>query len=280
MHYSYDGAYAPPGINDQVETYENNFLWDRMEKQTTFPVMIGGDTRDVGNTDYTQVLRPGLLLGRVTSTGKLKEWNPTGTDGSQLIFGILNISLGMTRIGNNQDRFIGDVVVKGHVKPDRLIIPGTSALSIVGSVYEHWIRAQLYQKGFLLTDASLGVAKPNPAGGWLDIVAKTANYVVTYADNNTLFTNRGASGAVVFTLPALPLKSLRYGFYVAANQDVTVNSAAVNQIVAFNDVDADGIAFTTSGEKAGTFIEFIGDGTQWLSMVHLPAETVTPTITT
>jgi len=276
MLYSYDGAYAVPGVNDAVETYENNFMWDRQEKALFFPVLLGGASRDVGNTNYTTILRPGLLLGRVTSTGKLKEWNPTGTDGSEQLFGILNMALNTQRIGTNQDRFIGQVLVSGTVKPSRLIVPGTAALGIDGTTYEHWIKAQLYQRGFRLTDNTYGMHAPTPMGGWLNIVAKTADYTVSEVlDNNVLFTNGGAAGAVVFTLPATAKKGLRYGFYVAANQTVTVTAGTADTLIAVNDIAADSIAFSTANEKTGSFVEILGDGAKWMSLMHLPNVVVT-----
>lgn len=283
MFFSFDGAYAPPGVNDPVFTQENAFWFGKREEQMFFPVMIGGASRDSGNTNYTTVLRPGLLLGKVTATGKVKEWNPSGTDGSERLFGVLDLSVSMTRLGNNQDRFLGHVWVKGNVKPHRLLIPGQSDYGIYGNANEHTIKTQLYQMGSKLVDdttANTGIAYPMPGGGWVDIVAKAANYTVTELDNNVFFTNRGASGAVTFTLPALPKKFLRFGFYVAADQTVTIAGAVDNQMIAFNDLDADSIAFSTSAEKLGTFVEIFGDGTNWLSIVHLPAETVTPTIDT
>jgi hypothetical protein len=51
-------------------------------------------------------------------------------------------------------------------------------------------------------------------------------------------------------------------------------------MVVFNDPTADSIAFSTSSEKVGAMIEVIGDGTGWLTLVHLGAETQTPTIAT
>lgn len=275
MMYSYDGAYAVPGVNDAVETYENNFMWDRQERALNFPVLLGGASRDVGNTSYTQILRPGLLLGRVTSTGKLKEWNPTGTDGSAQIFGILNMSLNMQRLGSNQDRFIGQVLVSGTVKPHRLIVPGTTALGIASTTYEHWIKAQLYQRGFRLTDDTYGMAAPTPLGGWRDIIAKTADYTVTEFDNDTIFTNKGASGAVVFTLPATAKKGLRYGFYIAAAQTVTITAGTADTLIANNDIAADSIAFSTANEKIGTYVEVFGDGALWMTQVHLANVVVT-----
>lgn len=275
MLFSYDGAYALPGVRDEVTTYENQFWIGRVEQQLWFPTVISGAARDSGKGTYTQVLRPGLILGRITATNKLIEWTPTATDGSERVFGILDLSLNMQRLGNNQDRYMSQTLIRGYVDPARLLIPGQSSLGISGNSLEFLLRAQLHQAGFLLSDNFYG--NPTP---WRDIIAKTADYTVLEADNNVLFTNRGASGAVNFTLPATAKKGLRFGFYVAAGQDVTVTAGTADTMVAFNDAAADSIAYSTSSEKIGAMVEVIGDGTGWLVVNHLGAETQTPTIAT
>jgi len=85
-------------------------------------------------------------------------------------------------------------------------------------------------------------------------VAKTANYTVLPGDNGNLFTNAGASAAIVFTLPALgPL--YKFGFIVIAGQNVSIASAAGDDIVTFNDAAADQISFETSNELIGGYVE-------------------------
>lgn len=271
MLFTYDGAYATPGVRTQVDTYENQFWWGRREDQVFFPVLISGAARDVGNTGYTTILRSGLLLGRITSSGKLIEWTPTATDGSQNIFGILDLGLGMQRLGSNQDRFIGQVLVKGLVDPTRLIVPGTTAQSIVGATNEFLIRAQLYQHGILMGD-TVGGLDGNPFGGWKNVMAKTADYTVTEADNNTLFTTRGAAGTVIFTTPATPKKGLRYGFFSAADQIMRVLGGTADNLTVINDLAADRISYETASLLIGNFLEIIGDGTGWLTINH-PGQT-------
>lgn len=110
------------------------------------------------------------------------------------------------------------------------------------------------------------------------VVAKTADYTVTPNDAGTLFTNRGASGAVVFTLPAAAAATgIEFEFAVVANQNVTI-AAPADTLVAFNDATATSIAFSTTSEKVGSNVRVVSDGTSWISSVHLAAETATPTI--
>lgn len=99
------------------------------------------------------------------------------------------------------------------------------------------------------------------------VVTKTADYTVNPAVNRcgTTFTNRGATGAVVFTLPA-PSKALMgwwYRFRSHADQDVTVKTATADTLVTFNDQTADSLAASTAGQKIGAEMEAFCDGTSW-----------------
>jgi len=59
----------------------------------------------------------------------------------------------------------------------------------------------------------------------LTVSAKTSDYGVQVADTTTVFTNTGASGTVIFTLPAAAV-GLRYTFVVAVNaKQITVARA-------------------------------------------------------
>ena len=124
----------------------------------------------------------------------------------------------------------------------------------------------------------MGLAKAQ----YQTIVAKTAAYTLTNKDNDKIFTNRGATGAVTFTLPTA--SDLTDGwsarFFVVADQSVTIASAEGDNVVAFNDAAADSIAFSTSGEKVGAGVEVVRDGTGWLAFVSLGMDSQTPTIAT
>lgn len=122
-----------------------------------------------------------------------------------------------------------------------------------------------------------GVMRPR---GRFDVAAKTADYTITDADDGKLFTNRGAAGAVIFTLPAVTAarKGMTVYFFVVADQNVTINATA-NEMVTFNDLDADGIAFSTATELIGAAVMAVCDGTSWL-MFLMTQETQTVTVTT
>ncbi|MGE0590912.1 MAG: hypothetical protein AB7G23_03030 [Vicinamibacterales bacterium] len=108
------------------------------------------------------------------------------------------------------------------------------------------------------------------------VVAKTADYAISPAKGDNpgqVFTNAGASGAVVFTLPT-PTRALLgfwYDFLGVADQSITVAAATADTLITKNDVAADSIALSTSGEKIGGHIRVTcvktGSTTyQWLAV--------------
>jgi hypothetical protein len=252
--------YDMPGMGDAVVSTEREFTWGKQE-----PVLITGVMSsaavDAGNSPTTQ-LRRGLLVGQVTSSLKYKEYNPTGTDGSQIVAGVLfdNINMLNFRTGSAEDKRCV-IMVGGNVKAAQLLLLDVQA------------RQQMYGR-FLFDDMLQGI----PAT-YTNVVAKTADYTVSAStDNGKLFTNQGASGAVNFTLPAVA-QGLKFAFFVEANQNLTVTAPA-GKLVAFNNATATSISFSTSSEKVGAMVEVYAnaDGTKYLTKVSLGAETQTPTI--
>jgi hypothetical protein len=115
-----------------------------------------------------------------------------------------------------------------------------------------------------ICDAAAGIQK-------LRVVAKAANYQLLAAtaatgdSSGTVFTNRGAVGAVTFTLPAIvaQMAGHYYDFVGVANQTFTVAGAA-GTVVTFNNVAATSVACSTAGGKIGAKIRAICDGTSWI----------------
>lgn len=107
------------------------------------------------------------------------------------------------------------------------------------------------------------------ADGYPKVAAKTANYTLTLDDNGKIFTNRGAGGAVTFTLP--PTASVPVGYnarvFVVADQAVTIASNnSSDDMVAYNDAGADSVAFSTATKQIGASLMVIWDGTGWLGV--------------
>lgn len=112
----------------------------------------------------------------------------------------------------------------------------------------------------------------------LKVVVKTSSYTITSADFGSVFTTRGATGAITFTLPAA--SSVNKGSWVlfasVANQNMII-AGADEEIVAMNDLTADSVAFQTASEKIGGMFLAISDGTSW-AVVPFATETQTVTV--
>lgn len=273
MTYSFDmsnllgGHYATP-FNEVVNP--TNITWGRLDQQVFLPVIIDGSARDAGNTNFTDVLRPGLLLGKITSgadAGKFKQWNPDATDGSQKICGVLLGAQKMQLLGSDYDRATGYVLFSGNLKASGLMIASSSTPGIAGSSLEWMIRRQLAQS-FRLDDDPSGYF---PGQNQVSVSASTT---VTEAMAGQLFIADGA-GAITFTLPA-PKRGLEYSFYNAANQDMIVTCSTTDVLIAYNDIAADSVALSTASEKVGGHFRVVGTGTKWLVIPNLwEAQTVT-----
>lgn len=100
------------------------------------------------------------------------------------------------------------------------------------------------------------------------VSAKTAAYTVKESEFGVIFTNRGCTAAVAFTLP--PVTNLPVGwwciFYSVDNDGMSVASNGSNDnIVAKNDAGADSITMTTNSLAIGAGLLVIWDGTGWLT---------------
>lgn len=248
----YAGSYAIPSMGSVLEGVENQPWFGDWTQQVWLPSSISGAARDSGNT-VTDVLRPGLLLGMVSSTGLLKEWNPTGTDGSQNIYGVLGAPLKMTTGGGDQDRYVGFVQIAGNLYSDRIIIPGNSTEGIVGDNLEFLVEALLSHRFRL--DRHLQFNSGN--GVWVAqrTISSGSPVTITTSLRNTLIDNSGASGSMTYNLPS-PKRGLRFLFRRATAQNMVLDPGTGNSIV------ADGASASTyTLSVAQEFIEITGVST-------------------
>lgn len=117
------------------------------------------------------------------------------------------------------------------------------------------------------------------------VTAKTADYTVVAGDNGTIFTTRGASGAVNFTLPLLSTLtagwSATFVNEVDQNMTVTANATDADKMVVVNDATADSIAYSTASEKIGAAVRVVVNDnlSKWL-VIEMSNEIVTSTIAT
>lgn len=104
-------------------------------------------------------------------------------------------------------------------------------------------------------------------GGWATVVeAKTAAYTVKPRDNGKLFTNRGATGSVTFTLPKLAAGSgnmagVQFEFFTAAAQAIVIASDPSDSLTVHGDLAADTV---TTAATIGQHFRVVSDGTSWL----------------
>lgn len=119
--------------------------------------------------------------------------------------------------------------------------------------------------------------KDASGGFFLRTQGKTADYTCVRSDSGSIFTTRGATGAVVFTLPPV-YQGWWAIFFCGANQDLTVATATADTLITFNDVAADSLAIDTT--EAGHAIFVFCDGTQYHATAMLSADTTILTVAT
>ncbi len=165
------GQFGIPGQTAAYNTVDNEFIWGGSANQVEILLdggVIDNTARDAGATPTTK-LRKGLLLGKVAATGKLKQFDPTATDGTQDVYGILGVEVQMTdMLGNAQDRQ-APVIVKAPVRPRQLFILGAA---FVGSAHEYLARYEMSLQGFKFDDDLAG----RLAGTATVFDTKTASY--------------------------------------------------------------------------------------------------------
>ncbi len=250
---------ALPGTLETAQTtYENAFSWGGPNRGLITNALINASAVDPGASPTTR-LRPGLVLGVITSSGQWTNYSPTATDGSQVARGVLLTALRMTDVvsGNTTNRFYG-VLVGGPVVASQLYGLDQKA------------RADMFGR-FVFDDDHFGNRFP-----WKASVAKTANYTVAASDNGVAFDNTGATAGVKFTLPALA-NGLRFAFRVVANQNVSVASSEGTNIVCFNNASASTLSFATANQLIGGYLilEANDSATKWHASQLSPSNTLT-----
>jgi len=271
FHYSLPGQVLP-AIEEVVAS--GGLTWGKLDQLRFLPVIIDGSARDAGNTSYTDVLRPGLILGRVRSgsdVNKYMQWDPAATDGSNKVGGILMYAQKMQYMGSNADRFAGYVLFGGPVRAASLQIASSTSAGISGATSEWLLRRQLHPF-FQLDDDPMGYVPGSTTR------SVTADLTITEAMAGTEFHAAGA-GAVNFTLPATAKAGLEYRFYNTVDQNMTITAGTADTMIVYNDIAADSVALSTSSEKIGGSFRVVGNGSKWL-VIPMLWEGQTPTIAT
>ena len=242
-----DAAGTLPGIGPEYDEFVNQFTWsDKSQVVATGNYTINPNTIDVGNSP-TWVLRRGLVLGLIGSTQQWTAYNATNVDGSQVARGVLMLNRRMQDLVGNTRSMQSPIMVGGPI----------IAANLIGLDYQ----ARQQMRGEFIFDDVFGSSYAYP---WLSVLAKTANYAMAITDNNTCFTNAGATGAVNLTLPPIQ-NGLCVGVFAVAAQNLTVTSNEGGNIVCPNDAVGNSVAFMTGGDIIGGSLRFWSNpaGTAW-----------------
>ncbi len=232
-----------PGLTTSRETYENEFRWGSQYQGVFANGLIDGNSIDDGNTPTFQ-LRPGLLLGQVTATGKYINYDPTASNGSEVASAVLIEGLRMLDFSNVAvDKFYA-VLVGGPVKASKLLN------------FDGMARQQMDK--FIFDD--IGQMQGGHYFPWKRFLTKTGNYSIVAGDNYTMFDNAGAIGTVVLTLPAIA-----NGYYFGLRAEAA-------QVIRFTSNEGGNVIGTTA-TQASVSVTAIGGviaiysnaaGTKWI----------------
>lgn len=274
------GGWGTPGIGAERTVTESELLWGSDQARNAAlwqSAVVSGAARDAGNTPTT-VLRPGLLLGKLDSGGKLMEFNADITpDGTQNIAGVLDTELRAQDFdATNADRVFRVLVARAPLKVRKLLIEGAA---FVGHVDEYLARRQLAAAHFILDDDPFGY-KAGQGNRVLRVTGTTKT--VTADENGTLqiFSN---AAAVTVTLPAIK-SGLIYDFLREGDEEIVVVSPTADNVIVINDASADGVTFTTAGEQIGAQIRvesiYVGTTLKWrMTLPYVPFNTGVNTAT-
>lgn len=109
-----------------------------------------------------------------------------------------------------------------------------------------------------MMDCGDGIRRADNGAMGKGVAVKTANYTIKAGDAGLLFSNRGAAGAVTFTLPA-PARNIWFGFLKATQQNLVVQATGGAKI---NGGTANK-AYNNVAAEVGGMTRLISDGTDW-----------------
>ena len=140
---------ANAGVSDArfINTYI--VFWGDERKRLSLVGTVDGAARDP-NSGVLGLIRPGMMFGQVTATGKLMPYDPTASDGTEVFKGIIGEELNMLdyRDGSNEDKTNTNIYVSAPVRASDLLIGGEP---LIGHPEEAAARAAL-ANNFILDD--------------------------------------------------------------------------------------------------------------------------------
>lgn len=255
----FGGSYGYPGMTDVIASVENNFHSGRVIDMFLEDAMISGAARDAGNTDNTTFLRPGLLMGFNASTQIWTQWDPTATDGTEVLRGINTIGHEMQPDGANTNRYF-NVLTWGTLKADGLLIPGESSFGLSGKDQEFAVVNALLDGGFRLDDKY--------QRGFSTHKSVTATATLTSIDIGKTISDYGASGNTAITLPA-PKAGMELRFVAVTANTRTISTPTADKLISVGDAAADSIALAQGDTCDLATVQTGAAAWQWMVISHL-----------
>jgi hypothetical protein len=196
----YQVPWAKPGMGTELENYTGELVWGGNEREVLYQSsMIDGSAR----FGSSPILRPGLLMGKITASGKLKEWNPEATDGSQRVAAVLENDLKMVDLAAANTDVFFRTLRKAPLIASALFI-GSAAM--VGGNNEWLARRQLAEMGCRFDDHKSGLLEDGQiilnANTTLDATHFNRTIVVTGARTITIPAASAANRGVEFLIHA------------------------------------------------------------------------------
>lgn len=241
-------SYSTPGITDSRFSVENDIGFQERFGITALAdpgAIIASTAVDATHAGYTTQLRVGLVMAKVTSSGKWVAYAPTANDGSQIAAGILarECYLIDPTTGLPQERS-GLVALGGNLKVANGNLYGLDVAA----------RMQLRNQGFVFDDAST-----NPSTVGFPYAAPrsvTATATLTSADYGKVIQVVSTANATI-TLPAVANGAI-VTIQNLADFNLVVASAETNNIIAVNDLSATSVGAITLAMKIGAKFRFVG----------------------
>ncbi len=140
-----------PGVNTRINSLDIRPLFfptESRERKTVVTAVVSGASRDAGNSPTTAV-RGGMLMGKVTASGKLVPLDLALSNGGQTFHSVL---MGDWKAiddnGADRDERLS-VCVSADIIPSQLLYKG---LALVGHASEAAIRTAMRAKFFIFDD--------------------------------------------------------------------------------------------------------------------------------
>ena len=106
--------------------------------------------------------------------------------------------------------------------------------------------------------------EPSPPQSKMRVETKTAAYTCLDRDSGTLFV--AGTNDVTFTLPAVSITGWHAWFCNVTDNEMLILAPAAGTIIAFNDLAANSVSYTTAGDQIGGSFYVVSTGTKWLVM--------------